>query len=46
MAIESWLEIEQVCIRRMRMNGYSDKTVLMPEDACINFVYNTMQIHQ
>jgi hypothetical protein len=31
----------------MRMNGYADKTVLMPQDmADMTVVYNTMQIHQ
>ena len=44
--IESWLEIEQACIRTMRANGYNEKNVLIPEDADVNMVYNTMQIHQ
>ena len=44
--IESWLGIEQACIRAMRTNGYNERNVLIPEDADVNMVYKTMQIHQ
>ena len=45
-SIQTWLDIEQACVRAMRNNGYKEETVLLQPEKNATVVYHTMQIHQ